>query len=77
MTDEIDALLLGDVAARIVAGIKPVDAARRRRRKLAVDEPNAPSLPNYRIAVPPTDRAMRRFGSEAGNATTRTDVRIW
>jgi len=38
---------LGDLAARIVVRLaaKPVDVARRRKRKRAVDEANGPSLP--------------------------------
>ncbi len=44
---------LGDIVARIVVrlAVKPVDVARRRTRKRAVDEPSTPSLPKPRIAV--------------------------
>jgi len=44
---------LGDLAARIVVrlAVKPVDVARRRKRKRAVDEASVPSLPISRIAV--------------------------
>jgi hypothetical protein len=70
---------LGDLAARIVVrlAVKPVDVARRRKRKRAVDQSNAPSLPNPRTVVVSTKLAVRRFGSEGRIATTRASDRVW
>jgi hypothetical protein len=48
---ERDAILLGDVATRIVRSIKPVDVAKRIKRKRADDEAIVPSLPKARTAI--------------------------
>ena len=58
---------LSDLAARSVVrlAVKPVDVARRRKRKRTVDEVNGPSLPISRTA------RMPRQASHPGGAANQ------